>query len=290
MSKVYECGFTSSGTTQSDTVGGVDITLDGSAVYQTPLSGFSTRPGWFIDTPSTVPHDNNEVLYFRDTSRPQKTIILWFRITSGDGNGDLMSGGSTYSRDGLYGQGGRLRFVWNGTTVMSTLFGVSEYSNNEWHMAVVQSDYINSEMHFYADGNYVNTYSAYLPDNNTMLLGSPNCEIGLLQVYDHLLTSGEISDLWNTGLIDALVQQPVATINGTVYGFDSTPISGAVVALFNHSKNDIDSTYNTTSGGAYNLYVPTVGEYSIYTSVPGRTGGRAVPMTVTSGGITYHVN
>lgn len=287
MAKVYECGFTFSGTSQVDTIGGVTITLDGSAIYQDPLNDFLNRPGWYIDNSSSVPTSNNNVLYFRDTSRSQKSIVIWFRIISGDGAGNLMAGGSTFTRDGLFGQSGNLRFFSDGS-VWSTLLPNGVYNDNEWHMVVVEPNFTANETSFYADGAFVNTFSSYLPNNNGMQLGQPECELGLIQVYDTILNATEVENLWNTGLIDAKVQQPLLTLEGTVYDFNNIVISGADVRVFNHATKLVDNIFTTSSGGDYVAYFPTVGEYSLSVSKQAFTGGRSVPITVTSGGYTLY--
>ena len=289
MSKIYECGFTASGIVQTDTIGGVDLTLDASCIYQDPLTGFINRPGWFLDNASTISTSNSRVLYFDDTSRNTKSIVFWFRITSGDGSGNLYAGGTGFSRDGLYGTGGSsgLQYRDNGVGVGSIL-SQAAYINNEWHMVVISIDRINIETDFYADGVFLGTWSGITASSPSMSLGTPNCEVGLIQVYDTLLNVTEVENLWNTGLIDSPVQQPLLTLQGTVYDFNNLTVSGADVVVFNHDNKLIDSVYTTASGGNYVAYFPTVGKYSLSVSKEEVIGGRVIPITVTSGGYTTY--
>ena len=296
MAILAEVGFTQSGATQTDLIGGRDWTMTaGASSYLSGLGGpFNIRPGWLIQgfAANQFFPNTDEVYDFTDPI-PQKSFVVWARFKNNSAGGNLWSQHGAGGLYGMYDSGNALRFTTG--THNDILLPVGYQSNvTDFRMLAVTQDRGTSETKLYADGVYLTTLPSVVPNNpqsrrfgHNRFNGQLNFDVGLLQTYDHVLTDEEVSNLYDTGLVDTTIQQPFGTVNGIVFDSDSVPISGATVAVWNHASERIESVFSTPSGGDYTAYFPTVGNYSLYTSKPGVTGGRAFPVTVTSGGITF---
>jgi hypothetical protein len=294
MGKIVEISFTSSGTTQPDAEGTQDfeIELVDSNTYLDPLGGpFTIRPGWKIQS-SQQNMPAGRVYDFTDPTYSSKSFVIWARFKNTANNGNLWSEHQS-TLYGWYDTSNELRF---NTGSHNAVVLPTNYQTNtsDFRMVVAAIDYGGGQTLLYADGQYVTTLASAPPDNpQTPRFGHNrfgselHFDVGLLQIYDHLLTSGEVSALYDTGMTDALVQTPIGTAVGTVFDSDSVPISGATVAVYDHTAERLVHVSTSASGGDYEAQFPTVGTYSLYTTKPGIPGGRAFPVTVTSGGITF---
>jgi len=313
MGKIYEIGFTYSGSVQvptvDDTTGTGSFTMHADGVYQSTLPLFSIRPGWRIDHANQrFPGSGggpDEILRFSDTSISRKTMNMWLRFTGSAWQG-MPWGEQEYgdhSQGWIMFNGGAqagLNFVidgWSGdVTADSTLIiPLAQLDTSTWYMLTVIVDRVAGEVVTFFNGEEEETITD-LPTNaggqryigSSRFSGRTGMELGLLQVFDHRLSTLEIENLYSTGMVDTTTQQPFATLIGKVYDESRVVISGARVNIFNEVSEQLESISTTSSGGDYTAYFPTIGEYSLSSTTSGVDGGRAFNVTVTSGGITVH--
>jgi len=170
--------------------------------------------------------------------------------------------------------------------------------NFGWHHAVMTINRSATETLMYFDGLLVDT-DLDLPSSvaESARIGDKgvdresNASLGLCSTYDHVLSSGEVSQLYNDFLADEYVPFPFAALSGIVFSTSGTPLEGANVLVYDHQSDRVLSSNVTSSGGNYLAVFPREGGYSIYTTKSGVAGGRAAPVTVTSGGaVTVHGN
>lgn len=299
MVKIFQLDFTQSGVAYVDTVSGVTGTLPSDVLRVNPLPGFSIRPGKYIYSTSyivlpTVAGDSHRC-HIYDNLRFYKSFNMWIHTTGIVQNNGVVFGeqqSSAGNLSGWYGtSNGRLTFNIN-TSSIGTVTPSGVMSTARWHMLTATINKTNNTTKVYYNGQLQLTYSGNVPTtvpgNSTFSKDRYGNEYfyntGLFSIYDHILSQEEITNLYNTFLPDALVQAPVASLSGTVVGINEFPISGATVGVFSHASNQLESIITTTGDGRYLAYFSTVGNYTLFSTKPTITGGRAIPITVVSGG------
>lgn len=262
-----------------------------------PLPGFSHRPG--VQFPSddvtnryTVNPDAPNAI-FRGTFSPtsKRSFEMWFYYpgTGVDGLGGHLWGdhdGSTMRTGFQMDNSGNFRFYNNGSFVHS----VSSITTG-WHHAVMTIDRPAVETQMYFDGFWVDedldipqttTGSCTIGDNGSSR--ESNCSMALCSTYDHVLTSGEVNQLYNSFLIDSPTPDPYAFVNGIIYDNDQNRLEGADVLVYDHLAKKVVDISLSDSNGLYTARFPNAGQFSVYTTKSGTPGGRASTVTVYSGG------
>lgn len=188
---------------------------------------------------------------------------------------------------------GNIEYRFNAST--SVEFGVI---GQGWHMFVSTCDKVSLASTFWLDGVLIGSSSSITPTAGgtyDCLIGDRDAgregtyQVGLLQTYDHILTSGEIAAMYSTFLVNSIVgnSDPYQTFSGTLYGLDGLPVSGANHFSLYSPLNEIVHSGQTTDSGTFLVELPYSGEYSVlFTSTPS-AGGRVVSAIANSGGVYF---
>lgn len=322
MGKIWEVDFTrfsGSSAVAYDNIGSQDLTVPSNIVRVSgTVPGFNYRPGIYfsldgIDTQSyNLQASNTSNAFWRHPDNTRSWNMWLYQVNSLSSNTWWDSGNAqdsylwvsnlslaSNSDNGFYAAGGgsstyRCRF--NSNALDS---GFTPQSNS-WHMLTATLDRTNSTVKFYVDGVLRASASgaSYMPatgTSNEQCIGYRHLNdegtfyLGLVQTYDHVLSSGEVSALYGTFLVDSVIGEstPYQTLSGYVFGTDGLPSSGATVYLLHQDTNNIEAMVTTSGDGYYEVIVPYSGSYTVISTLTPSGGARAVAMLATSGGLYF---
>jgi len=300
--KRAEIGFTNSGTLQTDLIGGFNVDLTASTVVQNVplLPGFLVRPGKQVigqgySTKQILPTTSG-IYNFYDLTNPQKSIVLWYYAISGSSNngGVLTQNGAVTTEHGLQFStvSGLLYFRLNSVLVYP-VSPSGTLSTSGWRMATVTINRATSSIQLYDNNNLSQSLSGVIPSTTATdstaigvdrLGNNARFLLGTLQVYSGVLTPAEINQIYQSNLLDTITNHPFITLSGNIYSPTFALVSGAKVCAFHHNSNTIHSNYNSVSG-EYICYLPTSGNYTIFSSNSGTLGGISIAAAVQSSGV-----
>lgn len=262
-----------------------------------PLPGFSSRPGIYLPSDDTTnryivnPAAPNALFRSPYPGTSKRSFEMWFYYpgTGVDGLGGHLWGdhsGSTILTGFQMDNSGNFRFYNNSSFVHS----VNSISTG-WHHVVMTVDRPAVETQMYFDGLWVDEdLDVPQTTTGTCAIGDiatsreSNCSIGWCATYDHILTSGEVNQLYNGFLLDSPTPDPYAFINGIIYDNGNQRLAGADVLVYDHLSNEVVDVSSSDGNGLYTARFPNVGQFSVYTTKSGTPGGRAATVTVISGG------
>lgn len=317
MVKIWEIDFTVfSGVGNNepqDNVGTQHLTsVVGTPVKIPTIGGLTNRPGIRFQI------NNSDQRYeistaginagkFKNSYAPtsKRSFVTWIYVpsTSRDGS-DAMIWGDDNSN--AYRSG----FVINTSNEIDYYVSSSvRYSSptvtaGSWHMLAMTVDRTLPKTTIYyqglevASGTYVPSttegfgYRSSIGD--TFQTQEPGVDVALIQVYDHILSSGSVAGLYESFILDSAGgEDPIFTLSGTVYDPADTPVSGAPVALYHVEDNEVYERVNSDGNGDYTLHIPFAGDYIIFTSsTPPNKGARAVSVSASgvagSGTVTFY--
>ena len=281
-----------------DVVGNQHLTvLLGTPLKTEPLPGFTNRPG--IQFESNGFQQRYQVnlsgatngIFRGSYSTGKRSFEMWFYYpgTGVDGLGGHLWGdhdGFSMRTGFQMDSSGNFRFYNNSGFVHS----VNSISTG-WHHVVMTIDRPGVDTQMYFDGVWVDS-DADVPQTTTgnCSIGDngnsreSNCSMGWCATYDHILSSGEVSQLYDSFLIDSPSPDPYATINGIVYDNDLNRLEDADILVFDHLTKKVADITSSDENGLYIARFPSIGQFSVYTTKSGTPGGRASTVTVTSGG------
>lgn len=319
MSKIYEVDFTATGTNMIDSVSGISTPyVVTNPVRIVPLPGFNVRPGRYYNaaangTTLPTPVGDTQLCRFKEIpiTRSRKSFLMWLYTTGAaqpttyessiwaDNSSTLGATGWSQSTT----SSGSLQFRTD-STVRGVVTPTGVMNKPGWHMitATIDTNTTSGGTKVYYNKGLYLTYSGYPSSaasitETTIKLPGPTLhaealfEVGLLTIYDHILSQTEINNLYDTFLPDTLSQTPfLISVSGVVVGVNNTPISGAFVGVFNHDSRQLESLSDTDANGNYKAYFSTKGNYTMFSShPPTNSGGRAIPVIVSSGGtVTFY--
>lgn len=299
MIKIWEVDFVKldANSKPQDLVGTQHLN-SGSAVVIAPLPGFIQRPGMSFPSINAGAHYD---LYggsvtnaiFRQTypGTNRRSFELWFYFNGGaDSIGSLWAHFNNVPTqlDGfVVDNGNAFRLYLNSSFVYSK----AAINSTSWQHVILTVDRAVPQTILYYNGVQVYS-SATLPGTSTTTyawiggFGSreSNAFMAKAATYDHILTSGDVSFLYNLGLVDEYTPNPFVARSGTVYDLTGDPLPDATVLVYDHVRETVVSKHKADSNGDYTAVFPYPGEFSIYTTKSGTPGGRASTCTVTSGG------
>lgn len=262
-----------------------------------PLPGFNFRPGVHFPSDDVTnrytvsPYAPNAVFRGTYPGTGKRSFEMWFYYpgTGVDGLGGWLwsdHDGSTARTGFQMDNAGNLRYYNNSSFVHS-----QNSISTGWHHVVMTIDRAAVQTEMYFDGVWVDsdpdipqttTGSCSIGDNGTGR--ESNCSMGWCATYDHILTSGEVGQLYDSFLIDSPTPDPYAFINGIVYDNDQNRLAGADVLVYDHLSQKVVDVSLSDPNGLYTARFPSAGEFSIYSTKAGTAGGRASTVTVASGG------
>lgn len=201
-----------------DTGGGVFFNSKGSDASQLAISGAKFPGPGKLDAAPYFTAETDRLEYTGPSGAPWEgldwpaaSISLWFKAVSSDG---YIFGPSLVPGLGLLlvvNEGGRVTF---NVSVGYDNFGTPElYNDGAWHHVVATFDGVAGEMKIYVDGALRATKSSGVPASvpsvgGALWVGGGDNGGGVFPLYgavdalglwDRVLTTQEISDLWNGG-------------------------------------------------------------------------------------------
>lgn len=322
MTKIWECDFT--GITGSypipayDNVGNQDLTQgwfqNGAAAKISPLPGFNFRPGVKVDNDNQAQYYNYSDshtfnAYFSDpySGTGTRSFVMWvYFVNQGTDTFSFIWGEGRFwewPNDGI-GRNNRLISL-RGASNHHVTYTIPTSGFPGWHSIIATVDRNTPVAELWVDGVSRGTTTGGFSTTSggsqwRGLIGNwdssheGDMQIGYCATYDHILTSGEISAIHSSFLVDAVSAHAPGQVSGVVFDESNQPISGADVFLL-HNGNPyeiVDHAY-TTSSGYYELGVPWYGDFTLVSSNPPDTqGARAVSFTLSgvsgSGTIIWH--
>ena len=317
MVKIWEIDFTTfsggGNDEPQDNVGTQHLSsVIGTPTKLTTVGGLTNRPGIRFNINnsdqryeiSTAGANNGK---FRNAYSPtsKRSFVLWCYVpsTSRDSDNSIIWGddnSNTY----------RSGFMINTSSQFELFVGSSARHTTpaatagSWHMLAMTVDRTLPKTVLYhqglevASGTYVPStsegsgYRSSIGD--TFQTREPGVDVGLVQTYDHILSSGSIAGLYESFLLDSAGgEDPIFTLSGTVYDTTNTAVSGAPVALYHVEDNEVYERVDADGNGDYVLNIPFAGEYVVFTSsMPPNRGARAVSLSASgvagSGTVTFY--
>lgn len=311
MVKIWEVNFTNfSGVSNVafDEVGSQHLVTSSGIVKESPMPGFTYRPGILFSNNSTQQAYPLRTAGITNACFAQaynrRSFVMWIYLASAVNNATFFDTGNAIS---FWGE-------WSGSTwndgfgkntsqivvrVAGSEFSTGSASSAGWHLFILTVDKLLLSTNFYYDNSLIasttnipsntpGTADCYLGDSLSTREGT--YEIGLCSVYDHILTAQERQAIWDTFLKDQAVivgQTGFQSFSGTLYGSNGTPQSGAKHYLIYEPTGFIVSSGSTSSSGTYQIDLPYSGAYTaMFTNTPS-AGSRSFPVIATATGVYF---
>ena len=307
MSLIWEVDYTSfsgSSNIAYDNVGSQHLTTYTNLTKVSPAAGFTYRPG--ISTTVDGANDyyniasggsNTTKAWWSDSYSPtsRRSFVCWvyFPSTSTEGSSCVWgdSAATTYADEGINRTNRVLSITLNNTTIFSYTIPGDGFPG--WHSIIVTVDRTVPQSKLYVDGILRGTSSSVAATSSMTYrrIGQNNASqeqamsLGYTATYDHILTSGEVTSIYNTGLVDRLLANPYQSCSGTIYGLSGLPVSGSTVYVIYDTNKQVVSTTTTTASGYYEVDLPYSGSYVLVSDAGLLDGVASVKVLATSSGV-----
>lgn len=303
MAKIWEIHYTTfsgGGSNEpQDSVGTSHITsfLGTAPSFVQPIPTFNVRKGvLFEPTGGTTGYNTSSITNarFGTSNYTQRSFVVWFyKVGSSDATGALWGDGTlSVLRSGIRLATTTLQIMANNVSIYSSATG---FGNGAWHNIIVTVDTFAPRTKAYLNNveilNTATVPSTVYTDASIGDLSTGteiNGILGYTATYNHILTVGEIQDIYDSFLVDSNnpANFPYAEISGKVFDQGGFPLPGADVTALNPVTDQVVAHYTTTSGGDYLLQFEAAGTFKIVASKPGILGGRVVEATVSGGQVS----
>jgi len=303
MSKIWEIDFTSfSGSSALDNIGNQDLTVtSGSVKTVKPLSQFNFRSGVEFNVNSSMEAYNltaasatNTFISHSYGVSNQRSFVMWF-LRNGT---PAVSGTLWANADSPY-TSTKNGIAWganpSGIEVIiedDIIYTSPTISANTWYLSTLVVDRSSNKVEFYLNKDKV-AYSGVLPSSGQAdleVIGELSSslegeyQLAYTSTYDHALSSTEVGLIYDSYLEDTYNPYYFKQVIGAVYDDEGSALSGANVLLYDHYELEVVDQAVSEAGGLYKLHAPKAGNFSIYSTKSGTSGGAACSITITSSG------
>jgi len=313
MSKIWEITFTSfsgSSAVAYDNVGTQHLVNPNNITIVNPVQGFTFRPGvaftltdvrqyYDLVTPSAITNA------YWVGSWTRRSFVVWGYFpdtTSGsfwDGNNgatiwaSFQNLGDEIPDIGLYRSGaGKFVVAINDPSNNLPVLVPASGTATGWHLLIFTFDKTLPQSKFYIDKVLVASGSTAINTTTSkQMIGESatgregSYQLGYVATYDHILSQAEINAIYDTFLIDAVVDPSFQSLSGVVYSLSGTTQSGSKVYAIYQPTDIMVSKYTTSGDGYYYLNLPYSGAYTVVASTSPQAGARATSIIATSSGV-----